>query len=156
MHIIKDEEMIAEDIFDGRNTEWFCNLQKEGNSPEYDYLPVKYGIPEKVPSLIKEDFEDCFYGFHYITVGGFIDWFEEFKPELHAGWATIHDWWLYRTKHVHPAEVYTDITSIPKNERDNYEFNEFTDHYDCSLWLYNYLHNNHTPMDAIIVYYFDH
>jgi len=156
MSIIKDEEVIAKDIYSGRNSEWFGNLQGEGSSREYDYFPSKYGIPERVPAFVEKAYKgDYYYGFHYIKVGDYIDWFEEYKPDLTAGWITTYDWWAYITKHIEPEEIYMNLSSIPQEKRADYAFHEINNPYNCSTWLYDYLNDNRIPMDAVIVYYFD-
>ena len=78
-----------------------------------------------------------------------------YKPDLTAGWVSIYDWWAYTRKSIKPDEIYINISSIPEDERDNYEFHEISNPYDNSVWLYKYLVDNHIAMDAIIVYYFD-
>ena len=75
MSIVKNKEYIAEDIFDGRNSEWFGNLQKEGWENEYDELPARCGYSDQSPAdyILKYTTERYYYGFFFINVKDFKD-----------------------------------------------------------------------------------
>ena len=156
MSIIKGNKFIKEDIFSGRNSEWFRNLQGEGWEDEYDHFPSCWGIPEDAPEKIKKAFDksdDGYYGFNYIEAGAFCEWFNKYRPDLKAGWVSTYDKWRMEKKGYIPEDPphYLD----PEDRIDDMHFIEYQDKYDCSLWLYNYLLDNEIYADAVIVYYFD-
>lgn len=154
LHIIKDQKVIAQDIFDGRNSEWFDNLQGRGNDSGYDRLPTEYGFPDEAPNFIKEDAKKGgYYGFHYIIAGEFCEWFNKYHPDLQAGWISTFDKWQLERKKIIPEEFYY-ILPNDANDKDMI-FCEWQNEYDCSLWLYNYLLEHEVYADAVIVYYFD-
>ena len=158
--IDKEGNYLEKDVFDGgRNSEWFANLQKDGWDDEYDHLPIHFGIPEKVPEKIQKDFDkplgEGYYGFYYITVKGFKNWYENYKPDLKAGWASTYDKWRIEKKHYMPERGLPQYLHEEYNKEDIH-FVEYIDYYDCSRWLYQHLRKNKFSDDAYIVYYFDH
>ena len=103
LYICKDEKYIAEDIFDGRNSEWFQNMQKCGNDEVYDSLPLEHGISNQAPAEWNEYANKFgYYGFYYIKVGEFCDWFIAHRPDEDAGWVTRYEAWAYRYKEIEP------------------------------------------------------
>ena len=159
MNIIKDGKIIFPDIFDGRNSEWFNNLQGKGWSYEYNHLPEYTGIPENCPEKIKDDFKkpmSCgYYGFHYMTVGDFKKWYIKYRPDLKAGWASTYDKWRIEHKRYIPECELPQYLGKEYNKEDMH-FVEYIDYYECSRWLYKYLNEKDIPNDAYISYYFDH
>lgn len=155
MQVFKDNKIYAEEIFDGRNSDWFANLAGNGWDKEYDYLPTEWGIPENCPDKYKEIYtnakENCYYDFRYFRVKDFVDWFEKYKPNLKAGWASIYEEWAYKTKGICPEEL-----PISKPEdNDVYVFIEYENKWDCSKWLYDYIKENNLSDEDIIFFYFD-
>ena len=103
MFICKNKEYIAEKIFDGRNSEWFNNMMGDGNDEIYDSLPIKWGVSDETPDAFSKEFTDdwCF-GFRYLNVKEFKNWFVEKRPDRDAGWVTKYEAWAYENKHVLP------------------------------------------------------
>jgi hypothetical protein len=154
MYICKDKSYIVEDIFEGRNSEWFGNMQKEGEDEVYDSLPIKRGVSDEAPDAFSEEFSDdwCF-GFRYLNVKEFKHWFIEKRPDEDAGWVTRYEEWAYENKGIEP--VYLQKRLDHDDIIEDMRFIEVTNKYDCSAWLYDYLVNNHIPDVAIIQYCFD-
>lgn len=155
MHIVKDNVYIKEDIFDGRNTEWFRNMMQQGGSDEYDYLPIRYGLSPKAPKSLNQEklAKDGYFGFYHIQVKAFLDWFCKYRPDMDAGWVTTYDKWRAENKGYTPELMYT----LPEDARiEDMHFITITNSYDCSTWLYQYLKKNRINKNADITYWFDH
>jgi len=154
-YIVKNKEYIAEDIFDGRNTEWFNNMMGDGNNEVYDSLPIKWGVSKETPDAFSEEFNiDWCFGFRYLNVKEFKDWFIEKRPDEDAGWVTQYEAWAYEHKGIEPEYLRKELT---KNDViEDMKFIVITNQYDCSAWLYSYLVDNNIPDDATIQYCFDH
>jgi hypothetical protein len=150
---------LSEQIFQGmRNSEWFDNLCQNGDD-EYDYLPVKFGIAPFADKLVQsakdkdEELNYCpYYGFHFIKVKDFKEWFEEYRPDRKAGWVSTYDKWRIERKSYIP-----DCPTIWKNPDagDDQYFVEFEDPYDMSKHLYDYLKKHRISNKAYITYFFD-
>ena len=157
MNIVKDGKILFKDIFDGRNSEWFNNLMNNGWNDEYDHLPSHMGIPENCPKEIEDDFNlsanEGYFGFYYMTVKAFKNWFDNYRPDIKAGWASTYDKWRIEKKHYSPDEL--PIFLSKEDNKDDMHFIEYIDYYDCSRWLYKYLKENEVPDDCYISYYFD-
>ena len=156
LYICKDKKYIAEDIFEGRNSSWFANMQKEGIDDTYQYLPIQYGISEKdTPDDYNHYNHDLgYYGFYYIKVEDFKNWFLQYRPDEDAGWVTRYEKWAYNNKGIYPEYLKKELT---KNDViEDMRFIVVTNQYDCSAWLYTYLLDNDIPDDAVIQYCFDH
>lgn len=157
MSIVKDNKFIKRDIFKGRNSEWFGNLQGNGWEDEYDHFPSVRGIPEIVPEEIKKNFDKADdygdYDFHYVIAGAFCEWFNKYRPDLKAGWVSTYDKWRIEKKGYIPENPQHYLE--PEDRIEDMQFVEYQDKYDCSLWLYNYLLDNEIYADAVIVYYFN-
>ena len=155
MSIVKNKEVIAADIFDGRNSEWFDNLQGNGWADEYDYLPKKFGFSDQTPENIKQYYnkDAGFYGFYTVQVSEFKNWFEKYRPDLRAGWASTYDKWRIENKGYIPEDLPITLDK-DMNPADMY-FIEYNNLYDCSRWLNYYLIDNKIPYDADIIYCFD-
>lgn len=155
MNIVKNKEVIAKDIFDGRNSEWFNNLQGDGWANEYDHLPANYGFSDQTPDDIKEYYnKDWYYGFNSVNVGKFKKWFKKYRPDLEAGWASTYDKWRMENKGYIPEDLPIALDK-DMNPADMH-FIEYENLYDCSRWLNDYLVENNIPDDADIIYCFDH
>ena len=157
MYIVKDNEVIADNIFDGRNSEWFGNLQDEGWDDTYDNLPIVHGISSKAPKTSKFDMsllrEKSYYGFYHIIVKYFKDWFEKYRPDKKAGWATTYEKWKIENKGYIPEDL--PISLSKDDVIEDMHFVEYENKYDCSKWLYNYLIENDIDDNADITYWFD-
>lgn len=159
MHIISKEGKIKfKDIFDGRNSDWFNNISGGDYHNEfYQSFPVRYGIPEAVPDSIKEDFDNkdeyCYYDFRHVNVGEFLEWFEEARPDIDAGWVCTYDKWLYENKKIVPElDRWLDEDANPYD----YHFIEVENPWDCSRWLFEFIgEREDITVDDFIVYYFD-
>lgn len=153
MYILnKDHEIIEKEIYDGRNSEWFNNLRGRGWDSIYDYLPIKYGIPELFPIPEEKLIKEHYYDFQYITVKDFKEWYKEFRPDIDAGWVQKYDAWAYRKKGIIPN--LNHYLYVKEDERiEDFEFIEVENKYDNSRWLYEYIKKEFD--DSIIFYYFD-
>ena len=161
IHVIRGTEVVREDIFDGRNSEWFNNLMGRGDDDEYDYLPVSYGLPDVKPEVVdgytlsemKEN-KDGYFGFRYISVKDFKKWFDAYRPDKKAGWVTTYEKWQWEKQGVEPRDPrrYLDKDDII----EDMHFIEFDKTYDCSKWLYEYIIKNSIIWDnSYIIYWFD-
>ena len=157
LNIIKKKEFLAENIFDGRNSDWFNNLTGQGVEDEYDYFPRRWSIPDEAPDKITDAYNNSrdygYFDFFYVNVKEFKDWYVKYIPYLKAGWVNTYDKWRIEKKGYIPDEL-PHYLPEEYNPNDVY-FIEYEDKYDCSRWLYNYLNEHDIPNDADIVYYFD-
>ena len=156
MFIVKNGEYLKKNIYTGRNSDWFSNLQMEGWDNEYDYFPIWGGFPDDMPKehpSIEELQKNCYYGFFHIKVEDYINWFNEYKPHIDAGWVSTYDKWRIENKNYIPERL-SHILDKDDNPADMH-FIEVEKKYDNSKWLHDYLIENSIPMDAYIVYYFD-
>lgn len=154
MYIVEDGKILHEDIYDGRNSEWFNNLQGDGYDTEYEHLSREYQISEQAPEDLKEKAnKDYYFGHRTIKVYDFLNWFETYRPDRHAGWATTYDKWAIENKGYIP-----DYLPHYLNKDDVLEdmcFVEYVDPYDSSSWLYDFLRENNVPFSADITFWFD-
>lgn len=155
MHLVKDGKYVEKDIYEWRDSDWFGNLQNNGWDEIYDYFPADYGLSPQAPSDLSEKHLEscCYYGFRHISVKDFKDWFVKYHPEVHAGWFTTYDKWLYERKNI----LKEDSIKWDLDKDDNihdYHFMEYIDENDQSLWLYNYLIKNNIEDNVDITYYF--
>lgn len=154
MHIIQKDKYLAKDIYDGRCSEWFTNLQGSDRDPVYHNLPIHCGVPDERP----EDWQiipgDFYYGHHYMKATDFCDWFETMRPDLDAGWVTTREKWEYEQRDIIPELKYK-LSSDDVVE--DMHFIEVSNPKDQSLWLYNYLLQRYYTVfdDIFIVYKFD-
>ena len=160
MFVVKDKEVLKEDIFEGRNSQWFNNLQGSYVTDlAYDHLPVKRswkeecGIPNELITEYKK--EDCYYGHRMIRVSDYINWFNKYKPDLTAGWVTKYDAWAYYNKGIVPKDIYHNLKEADLASEDAV-FIEIKLN-GCATWLCEYLTNvkNGIPCDAYVIYCFD-
>ena len=156
MYIVKDNKAIRENIFDGRNSEWFGNLQGEGWDDEYNHFPRKFGFSSQAPEDLIHRYEkrDGYYGFYYVNVQEFKDWFQRYRPDKKAGWCTTYDKWRIENKGFIPDELQYKLHA--EDIIEDMHFIEYTNLYDCSAWLFTYLVENEIDNDADITYFFDH
>ena len=152
MYLVKDNKIVKDDIYKGRDSEWFQNLQGDGWDDIYDELTRHYGVSPQAPlSLAKKANEAYHFDRIYMSVKDFKDWFTQYKPHLKAGWVTTYDKWNYETRGAIPDEK----RFLDKEDNINdYHFIEYTDEFDKNLWLYNYLVDNNIEDDVDITYWF--
>ena len=159
MHIIsKDGTVKYEDIFDGRDYDWFANLTGHCTDDSYRHFPYRVGIPENVPANIKEYYDcgmrGCYYDFCYVNVGDFYDWYETARPDIRAGWLTTYERWLYTRKNIVPEELPRELD--PEWNANDYHFTEVEFPYEPSRWLIEFFDNHlDIGIDDYVVYYFD-
>lgn len=170
MSIIKNKEYLGKDIFDGRDSEWFGNINDHYTDDRYADFPAQHGIPQfrdfptvagtpqktdEVPEDMARDFceNKWYYGWHYMTVAEFKVWYDKRKPYLDAGWVTKREAWLYNICGIEPEEPQYRL--YKENIPEDMVFLQIENRYEGSSWLYNYLMDNHIPNDAYIVYCFD-
>jgi hypothetical protein len=148
-------EILKQEIFDGRNSNWFDNMCGNGCDSEYDYLYIYYGFPENASEDFVKRYEDegSYFDRHYINVQDFYNWFLKYRPDLDAGWVSTYDKWRIEKKGYIPEDPIHYLEA--KDNINDMHFVEFENKYDCSRWLYNYLINNNIPASANIVYCFD-
>ena len=159
MYIVKDKKDISNTssswgIFDGRNSIWFNNLQQIGDNEIYNYLNIKPGISKQAPDDFSKYKNLDYYGFNYISVKDFKDWFIKYRPDIDAGWISTYDKWRMEKKGYEPDYLpkYLDKDD-DINDMHFVEYETIWD--DCSIWLYNYLIDNKVPDEADITYWFD-
>jgi hypothetical protein len=158
MYIVRGNAAVKKNIFEGRNSEWFRDLQGDGWKDEYDNLPRHWGIPDEAPEYIQEGYDKSreigYYGFNYVNVADYVEWFEKYRPDKDAGWVSTYDAWRIKNKGYVPEDPIHYLDEDMNKE--DYTFMEFEDPYDCGKWLYDYItsHDEIQGSDTI-VYYFD-
>lgn len=156
MHILDPTGKIVEkDIFTGRDSEWFNNISRKGYDPCYEDFPSFVGVPENSCDEIQEAYntKDTYYDFFYVDALKFKSWMRLRKPHTDAGWVTTYSAWLYEKKDIVPELWYT---LDPECNINDMKFIEVINEYDKSLWLFNFLLDNHYFKEGYsIVYYFD-
>ena len=165
MFIVKDKRILANDIFEGRNSDWFRQMQGlcYGENDEFAHLHPYYNFeanghtPDNLLKQYTEPLENdeiCYYFDHRsIMVKDYLKWFDKYCPDIHAGWVRVYDAWAYKKKDIYPSEYYN---YLPEGciEKD-WTFLTWEDKYDCSRWLAEWLRENNILDDAWIVYCFD-
>lgn len=161
LNIIKTNgEIRYNEIFSGRNYRWFDNLQGCGYDDEYSYLHdacLNFDEITADAALERhyiESKELGYYGFHCVTIGDFIKWAETYKPWIKAGWVNSYDLWRINNKKYVPEEVQTRLTA--EDCTADMHFTEYTDWYDCSKWLLEFIKEKADIKESdYIIYYFD-
>ena len=76
-YIVKNKEVIGKNLYNGRNSEWFNNLQGRGDDLEYNRLYTDWGISPQAPDYFNDKYtqEKGYYGFYYISVKEFKEWY---------------------------------------------------------------------------------
>lgn len=152
MFIVKDNKVDKQIFDDGmRNYEWFDNICHQGYDRVYDFFPCEIISKDSLPEGISKKESEYGYGFRKISVKDFCEWFEEYRPDIDAGWVNTYDKWLYESKGILPQE-------LPKfreeNEPDMY-FIEVINTYDLSAELYTILRDGHYEGEDEIIYFFN-
>ena len=155
MHIVEDYQIIKEDIFDGRDYEWFDDITLK-DKDIYKKLNIKAGFSPKTPKNWIEYISKLdYYDFYYFKVDDFLDWFTEYRPDLDAGWVHTYTKWKMEQYDYIPSEDefyhYLDKEHIP----EDMHFVTIANKYDCNYWLFEYLIKNDISRTADVIYYFD-
>lgn len=159
MYVVKDKKVVADiatDIFDNfRNYEWFDNISRNEEPGAYEYFTSEYGISKQAPDeIVKESTDFGCYDRFSITVKDFINWFRRYRPDKDAGWVTTYEKWQYENYSKIPYEI---CHYLPENANINdMHFIEMVNVHEPARELYEYLMKDSIPMDADIVYWFDH
>lgn len=164
MSLIRDDgKVLMKDVYDGRNSEWFNNLQDRGWDDEYSKLPYASGIPEFAPEFIKKDYAQepgyGYYGFAHMNYQDYADWYAKYKPQLSAGWMSTYDKWRMENKAYVPEDV---LHYIPEDANPaDLHFVEFVNPYDPNTYViervdaYLAKHDEDNKHQVYLVYYFD-
>ena len=154
--IDSNKEVLKEDIFDGRDSEWFSNLQDNGYNEVYNFCPIVFGWDSVcTESFIKQyAIPQDYYGHFHISVKLFKDWFKKYNPHKRAGWVTTYEKWKMENQHWKPSDSEVQLKLHSDNVLADMHFVEWIDECDSSGWLYDYLINNNIPDNAWIVYCF--
>jgi len=154
LNIVKNGMVLEKEIFDGRNSEWFHNLMREGcYDDDYETLPCKWGTSDQAPEELIEEYEGWTFDPYYMSVKDFKNWFTKYKPNRQAGWVSTYDKWRMENKGYIPVDAPHYLNDDMRIE--DYHFVEWENPYDCSLWLYKYLVVKQIDNDADIMYCFD-
>ena len=150
----------TEELYDGRNYRWFDNLRDRGMDPEYNYFPRLYwnDTPREIFNLFKDLEKDDYYGMAAVRISDLIEWYNHYRPYVHAGWVTKYDAWLYHAKNIIPSEddVYTDPSIIEDFKIELYEFIEYEDKYNPMSVIYDEItKNTNIANDDYLIFYFD-
>lgn len=165
--INKNGEELIHNLYEGRNSEWFNNLQDRGWDDEYDTLPVRYGLPEYAPAAdLENEKEHDYYGFHYMEVSDYKKWFDKYRPDLDAGWVSTYDKWRIENKHYIPEDV-PHYLPDDANPADMH-FVTFMNEFNCDKYVLDRIREfvnarpayvNMRPVtegeELVIIYYFD-
>ena len=155
--IVYKGEIIAEDIFEGRNSVWFNKLMGRTYAPEYDHLDRGWGAYPNAPKEYIDRYSDegTYFGHGYIKVRDFIDWFDKYRPDLDAGWVSTYDKWRIEKKGYIPEEIWHTLD--PKDNPADMHFIEIPNTWeDSSIVVYKYVtQHKEIPGDAYIIYCFD-
>lgn len=154
----KNGKFLTEDIYDGRNREWFNNMSGKYITDEaYSHLPLGYGTLDFFPNEWLEMEQDRdYFDFRYISVKEYRNWYMKYNPSYQAGWVNRYTEFLMKYKGYTPEygiDLYQELDK--EDVIEDMVWVEFNAEYDNSTWLYNYLDENNIPNDAWIVYCFD-
>lgn len=154
----KNGKFLTEDIYDGRNREWFNNMSGKYITDEaYSHLPLGYGTLDFFPNEWLEMEQDRdYFDFRYISVKEYRNWYMKYNPSYQAGWVNKYTEFLMKYKGYTPEygiDLYQELDK--EDVIEDMVWVEFNVEYDNSTWLYNYLDENNIPNDAWIVYCFD-
>lgn len=156
MFIVHHGNIIKSNIYEGRSPAWFDSITDKSELCEYEQLPIVFGWPEGlVPQELREKYsrERLYFDHYHIKVKYFKEWFEKYRPDIDAGWATTYQKWLIEKKGFRPGYL-PDTLPNDANVADMH-FIEFERISDKSRFLYEYLIENNIDGNDDIVYCFD-
>lgn len=151
-------KFLTENIYDGRDREWFNNMSGKYITDEaYGYLPKGYGTLNFFPNeWLKMEQDRDYFDFSYISVKEYRDWYIKYNPSFQAGWVKRYTEFLMKYRDYTPeygVDLYHELDT--EDIIEDMVWVEFNVKYDNSTWLYNYLEENNIPNNAWIVYCFD-
>ena len=155
----KNGKFLTEDIYDGRNREWFNNMSGKYTTDEaYNHLPLGYGTLDFFSNEWLEMEQDRdYFDFRYISVKEYRNWYMKYNPSFQAGWVNRYTDFLMKYKGYIPEYEIDLYHELDKDDIiEDMVWVEFNDKYDNTTWLYNYLDENNIPNDACIIYFFDY
>jgi len=165
MMLVRNGKVVVDNVFEGRNREWFDNITERGYGDEYETFPCRYGWADELEEVYNE-YKEWAYDFRTLSVVDFNEWFEKNRPDIDAGWVTKREAWLYVNKGIVPEYLAHTKSSCVANNTctiadeseymcpDDAEFITVVDEYDCSAWLYRWCVKNAEAGDQLI-YCFD-
>lgn len=162
MYLIDNKgNIINDNLYDGRNYHWFDNITNRYTDFEYSYFPAHYGLPLfediKIPKKIENDYtEKRGYDFYYMKLKDYLNWFNQYKPHIKAGYFTEYDKWLIENKGYIPDEdeVITHIENIEHPEI--YIFMTYENIYNPDKKIISKIDiTDDSIEDYYIIYYFD-
>ena len=124
--------VIFDNLYDGRNSEWFNNLIGRGYDEVYSKLSWNVGCPDCITE--GEGYEAWCkpaeyggYGFQWIPAKEYIDWYEKYRPYLDAGYLTEWENWAYEHNRYDPFKHEIRHYLADGDRKENYIFREFID-----------------------------
>ena len=148
----------------GRNSDWFTDMNGQGQDPEYDRLYMNYNINYGVsPYLDKEiaSYKDevGVYGFRFIKVSDFKKWFVDTRPDKKAGWVSRYVEWQIRTGKISIGEaIFNDLLRTyfdPEYPEQDQVFVEDVDESDLAKRIVNLLVAEGADPEDHLVWFFD-
>lgn len=165
MRLIKKSTgfVIFDNLYDGRNSEWFNNLIGRGYDEVYSKLWWNVGLPDCITEGI--DYEVWrnpkdygAYGFQWISVQEYIKWYEKYRPYVDAGYVTEWENWAYENGRYNPFNHGIAHYIADDVNADRFIFREFIDEYCPDTVVYNKITSlvNEDLEDCIIYMWLDH
>ena len=154
MKIVKDKKVILDNVFEGRNREWFDDLMHQ-EYEIYSFLPMKYGWDnEIVPQELIDQYNDWCFNFQMVKVGDFKSWYREKSPDYEAGFVPRYDAWQYEARKIYPPEIYK-YWHKDEMTAEGWVWGIFENKYSCDRQVFNNIIDNHISDNAWIVFCFD-
>ena len=106
----KDGNFVKEDLWDGRNSNWFNKIIHEDD--EYEFVHWIYNDQaDFVPDEIKKNFDDSeenfgYFGFKAVKVADLLNWYDRYRPDVDAGYIRKYDKWKWENKGIAPNNIY--------------------------------------------------
>lgn len=165
MRLIKKSTgfVIFDDLYDGRNSEWFNNLIGSGYGEVYDKLFWEKGLPDCITE--GTDFEAYHnsrdwgaFGFQWIPAQDYVEWYEVYRPQVDAGYVTEWENWAYENGRYNPFESGIAHYIGDSANKDHYIFREFVNNYCPDTRVYDKITSlvNEDINDCIIFMWLDH
>ena len=155
MHIVRNKEKIFEDIFDGRNYDFFHGLTN--TCPEHSlgdrsgFLNKQHGWENKEEQKKLEELG--YYNFYTVKVKDYIEWYKFYEPNMRAGWITRKQAWLLDHYNIEPDDYFS---SLNKDDITKDMIFKDWETYDCGYkYLYDFINDNHLEANDQIIYCFD-
>lgn len=152
-YIVKDNKILFEDFYDGRNYDFFGGLQRgEDLKHRTEYLNIQFGSSPQAPKELIETAKDWGYNFRYIKVADYLAWYYQYEPYRQAGWLTTLEAWNHRIFKIQPSypKDYLDADDVI----NDYVFCEWNED-DPYKEIETFLRKNKVDPDADFYYFFD-